>query len=75
MIDFTPRIDYSKPNRTVKVLNAIFSLSEHDILEAMKHDTIFIDNVEYECPKDQLRDCITNCFSGKISLELTEVQS
>lgn len=63
-----------RPVETRRIMICSVILTEHEILDALKHDFLIIHSKTYHTPKHQLKMCLLNNDFGVINLELEEIK-
>ena len=73
MIDLSHRIDKSQDQVEKTILIVTLYLDRLTILEALKHEKIFLDSKIYKVPKKELIELLTIETYGCVELELEEI--
>ena len=73
MIDWTAKIDISQEQFKKTILTVTLYLDRLTILEALKHEKIFLNSKFYKVPKKELIELLTIEIYGCVELELEEI--
>lgn len=67
-------INTLRPLKNKRILIGMFKLTEHEILDSLKHPYITFRGKLYETPRQQLLNYLILDMSGLLELELTQFE-
>ncbi len=73
MIDFTDYIDLYDGQEKKVIMTCTVRLDKNTVLNALRHDSIFIDGFEYKTPKRTLINCLELDKYGSVKMSFEQL--